>query len=187
MLQAVFTPIECQQLEANIRRYIDTSVVFLESLPENQDVAGLPRHIQNASNLLIDLRELEPRLPQPFYGRLRLRLHRILNELHDIEDFLLGAPQREAEEVSEGPIWVSLSGGRQLVLREDTLRALCDLGFTDKDIGAWMGCSRRTIIRRRIEWGIQKRDYTDVSDEELIRVSFIISLTVLIRSTLRES
>ena len=42
--------------------------------------------------------------PRSCYGRLCLCLHHIVNELHDIEDFLLGAPQREAEEVSEGPI-----------------------------------------------------------------------------------
>lgn len=59
-------------------------------------------------------------------------------------------------------------GRPSVVISEEQITTLLDLGFTYTSMAAMFGISERTLFRRRTEFGLQTgRHYTEISDNDL--------------------
>ena len=59
-------------------------------------------------------------------------------------------------------------GRPALVIEEEKLSFVVDNGFRVEDIAIMFGCSKRTIERRLSEYQLSTRNYSTISDVQLI-------------------
>lgn len=52
----------------------------------------------------------------------------------------------------------------------ELLQSMSEVGMTDEEIAEMFNCSRSTVQRRRAEGHIRKRDFSQLSDEDLLGV-----------------
>ncbi|EIW66850.1 hypothetical protein TREMEDRAFT_65258 [Tremella mesenterica DSM 1558] len=161
------TPADYQVVLSNVNHYTSPVVTFINNNKVVEfDIDLAPTHIDDMSCLLLDICEIEPYLPPPLYLRICAYLQDVLNLLQTIEDqhlISLGNPV-----TPPGRLWeMSPTGIWQLVIDTPMLVDLCAEGFTDGEIKEFLGCSERTIKQRRQQLGIFKREFPELSDEDI--------------------
>lgn len=69
------------------------------------------------------------------------------------------------------PVTILRSGARGrpfMFISKDQIEALLDFGYTYTRIATMFGISERTLLRRRIEWGLPSGRYlSEISDDDL--------------------
>ena len=130
--------------------------------------------IMDMTNLLADFRRLEFGFPKRIFQRTYMDIQHILELLDELQTHLVeltdGAP------TPPGSNWRILrKGGRELVLNTKLMKTLCKQSVTDDVIGELLGASRRTVVRRRDQLGISKRNWSGLSEKDLAKVSCIDS------------
>ena len=168
----LFSVAECRQLEALVHNHSSPVLAYIHSSPFERDPYQLPNHINDITNLLVDLRRLEQQIPPPNFRRINIDLQHILDLLdnlqHRINDLVDGAP------APPGQRWERIPGQRRrLVVDMELLKMLAEEGMVDWEIAIFLHCSIRTIKRRRKEAGIVKREWRIMSDDDLMTVSIL--------------
>ncbi|RXK35329.1 hypothetical protein M231_07432 [Tremella mesenterica] len=161
------TPADYQVVLSNVNNYTSPVVNFINNNEVVEfDIDLAPTHIDNISRLLLDIRHIELHLPPPLYLRICAYLQDVLNRLEAIEDRHLKSLGNPV--APPGRSWeISPTGVRRLVIETAILEDLCAEGFTDGEITEFLGCSQRTIKRRRQQLGILKREFPELSDEDI--------------------
>lgn len=91
-------------------------------------------------------------------------LQDVLNSLRDMpEDFPTSGPNIHI--YREKPL-----GRPRYFLSREQLEFLLSLGFNKTQLSVMLGMSTRTIQRRMAEYGLSRRNYSDLSEEELDRM-----------------
>lgn len=125
--------------------------------------------VQGSRQMLYELQQLETCLNRAQYARLDRTLRLLMDELEIVlrqdTQLLEGAPPLPSRIFCR-----NREGVRQLQIDEDKLLLHFNAGMEDDGIARVLGCSRRTVIRRREELGLKKRLWTELSDDELIAV-----------------
>lgn len=152
---------------------INAANAFLHQTPSARNVQHLPIHVQNINNLLIDFQRLHTRLRADTAQRLMLRLRHTNDALDNLDQHLAileeGAPPPPERQWERCPT----TGARRLGVNSDLLATLSSEGMHDHEIAQHLSCSRSTVIRRRKELGIEKRKWTELSQDDLVEVSAV--------------
>ena len=53
------------------------------------------------------------------------------------------------------------------MIEEESFLLFTEMGYKDKALAEYYGCSRMTLWRRRTEIGIPKKQYTSINDVDL--------------------
>jgi DNA-binding NtrC family response regulator len=83
-----------------------------------------------------------------------------------LEDGAPAPPERQWEKCPR-------TGARRLGINVELLTTLAEEGMKDSEIATHLRCSRITVFRRRKQLGIQKRAWSNLSQEDLVEVSLI--------------
>ncbi|KAE8217299.1 hypothetical protein CF319_g8584 [Tilletia indica] len=157
--------VEVAQLRLDVDALLAPIFEFARSTTHAETV--LLTHMLSVEELLLSLHlmanKIHPRvfdaIAQPI-----LTLETQLNELKragHIEDDAATAIRE----------WIRTESGRAKIhIPTDLLIELLELGFSDKDSALFLGCSERTVRRRRKELDLQKWNDRDLSDEELSNI-----------------
>ena len=161
---------ELRLIKSQVIGFIDAADAYVRASMHQRVADDLAVHITSLNNLAIDLKRMETRIPPPTFWQLCVRLRNTLKTLEvlqeDAANLVAGAPAPPARQ------WEILPrGGCKLVLNRAVLQELCEVGMADWEIAQFMRCCRKTVVRRRKEWGIEKRNWHDISLEDLVLVS----------------
>jgi hypothetical protein len=156
-----------RQIERNVLDFSQPAEAFLQGSMGDLQVEQVPAYLVGINNLLSDLQEHEFSLDPVMYTSLRVHLHNVQDSLEQAQllEALPGPP------APPGKSWVIEDGRRKLDINLDDLKALCDEGAIDEDIGDVLGCCRKTVQRRRAELGMMKREFSPISRDNLVLVS----------------
>ncbi|CAD6934661.1 unnamed protein product, partial [Tilletia caries] len=153
---------EIAELRLDIYALLGPITSFIGSAIHSE--TALLTHMLSVEELLVSLHlmanKIHPRvfdaIVQPILC-LEARLHEIKRAGHIEEDAATGSRE-----------WVRTEAGQMKIhLPVDLLIELLELGFSDKDSALFLGCSERTLRRRRVELDLQRWNDRDLSDEEL--------------------
>jgi len=159
----------CRLVQQQIEGNVGLAMTYVHLAPYLRDPLDLEIHHTTLSNLLIDFHRQQLRFPVDLARRLGICLRNGLDQLdmlqNQMRDLTDGAPTPPSR------TWELLPrGGRRLVLDIELLAQLADHGMEDKEIMRFLHCGLNTIKRRRKEYGIKKRDYADLTDDDLLEV-----------------
>ena len=117
------------------------------------------------------LGRLEPCIPRERWWEMALAVRNMRETLEALEEsmgFSEGLPPHAPMKE-----WTRDNGGRpkQVIDVQELLQYHYD-GYSDAYIAKVLGCSVRTLQRRRDEAGITKRNFSDIDDTALALVSF---------------
>ena len=164
-----------RRLNDFVATYTAPALAFIHSNPFNRNPNDLPLLYEDISNLLADYRALQVLVPTDAFTRTCRDLSNILEMLEELslhmEALVDGSPP------VPGKVWeIMPGGGRKLVLDIELLETLSNEGMTDEEIASFMNCCRLTIHRRRREFGIQKREWAQLSDDDLREVCALLDV-----------
>ncbi|KAK0519507.1 hypothetical protein OC835_007501 [Tilletia horrida] len=137
--------------------------------PERDELMRLT-HLLTVEELLVSLHLMASKMhPSVFDGIVR-PIVQLEQQLKDIQHQTQVEDNAEPSAGTQG--WIRTPAGRwKLHFAEDLLVELVELGFSDKDCALFLGCSERTIRRRRKELNIHKWNDQDVTDDQLIALN----------------
>jgi hypothetical protein len=170
-----FTAQECRDLSATIHHYVGEVTTYANLDPTERNKEQGEALSRNMSEMIKDFHVVQLRLPAHDAMQLILNLRRGLDVLTGI---------RQMSVAVNDPEWVNIPGGGR---RRDLDLSLMDFmskeGISDTVIGAFFKVSRRTVIRRRKQAGIQKRDWSELSPERLREVCLYPELVLTYRQS----
>lgn len=154
----------------NIHKYAAPALRFLQPEISTCDVTVLPALLIDIRAIFDDLLTEEAHIDPVLFRNLKLFLHSIFDGLYEKQGSLSTLVCRPP--APPGQTWIAGDNGYyRLDIDVSLLQELADEGAIDEDIAEILGCSLRTVQRRRREAGIRKRNYTELSDGDLRLVS----------------
>ena len=159
-------------VERAVRDFARPCQVFLSTSAGHRPITYLPQLIVGLDLLLLDLQEQELSLDPVLYTQLRVFLHSLQEELEQCQR--LGMVVQEPP-APPGREWITGEDGiRRLDINEDDLRALCEEGAIDEDIGDLLGCCMKTVQQRREALNLKKRVFANLSRDDLTLVRAVL-------------
>ncbi|KAE8206338.1 hypothetical protein CF327_g7573 [Tilletia walkeri] len=157
---------EVAQLHLDVQEVTVPISAFLAN--PQQDPSLLLIHSVALDELLISLNFLVLRLHSRIFDS-------IVSPLRQLEATLKGVEQSSAEQADASTDlrqeWIKSDSGQwKITVPHDLLLELVEMGFGDRDCAVFLGCSERTVRRRRAELGIKRRDSSDLSFEEVVNL-----------------
>lgn len=146
-------------------------VTYVTPAPNDRNPAHHHALEHNLEALLNDHHLIHLRLPPQDALQISVKIRNGLNMLQCLDNSTTIRDHLTTEPSTVG-LWESLpGGGRRRVLDTELIQLMSSEGTYDKVIASFFKVSRRTILRRRKEAGIEKNNWTPLSVDTLREVS----------------
>ncbi|EJT47175.1 hypothetical protein A1Q1_04033 [Trichosporon asahii var. asahii CBS 2479] len=144
-------------------------ISWLESDGEDRDYTLLGDYIRIAEDVLEGWGQLYGSMPRNRFTQVYIMLEKLYKELAACQDFLV---EKAAASIAPGrlPPVPGLRGAPRLDIDVVQLTSLlCIRDMTYAQIGGLAGCSGKTVQRRAKEMGVNRRKFSEITQEELDR------------------
>ncbi|EKD05022.1 hypothetical protein A1Q2_00671 [Trichosporon asahii var. asahii CBS 8904] len=145
-------------------------VSWLESEPEDRDYTLLGDFIGIAEDVLEAWHQLFGAIPRGKFSQVYILLENFYKTLASRQGFLDDQPEPSSVSLGRLPSQPGLQGAPRLDI---DLVQLCSLlsirDLTYEEIGHLAGCSGKTVQRRAKEMGVNRRNFSEITQEELDR------------------
>ncbi|KAE8227703.1 hypothetical protein CF326_g7394 [Tilletia indica] len=165
--------IEVASLRLDVDQLVQPTRTFFELYDVDKDTnpSHLLTHLLTLEALLIRLNLLADRIHPHVFNSVYSPIKALQLSLKEIEEAGEGADP-EHQDANGGQQWIETENGQwKLNIPLDLLLELTEMGFTEASCAVFLGCSERTLRRRKHELGIKKYNDQELSDEDVTQVS----------------
>lgn len=166
------TPDNTQELQAAVEEHVYavhlSPRTFLAQDADERDPSQIPSYLHSLQDLVDWLNaEVKGKLPLTVWRNLILESIALRDEIHACYQGLLHTPTAFTSQAEK----IALpQGGYVLDINIEALQQLTAIGFTDQEIADHLGCSRRTVYRRRqAVQPMNKRQAKHLASEDILR------------------